>query len=424
MHLKIKNGRIIKYLVEKTGKKEVEEVKIAVIGAGAMGSMLGAYLQMGGADVTLVVRRKELAEKLQNPGIIMRSYTGEDGTKNESKPLPMKACTDTSELGVMDALLVMVKGPDTRAALEGVKNIIGSDTKIITLQNGVGNTDIIAEITAKENIYYGCLNMSAIMETPAVIDGGLFGDTNIYLGSVVKDEAQKQFGAELASVFEAGGLKAAYIDDIDKEVWNKMLVNIAVNASCGLVRLRGGEAGSDQQFVLLAVDMVKEAIAVGHALGINLDLNYFMTHILPSARKTSGLHYPSMAQDMMMKKAATEIEFLNGAIERLGAQTGVPTPVNTTISRLVRVIEKNYDRQYMPKAVSAGPSYKVKISDKFCKGCGYCVKYCAKNVIALETERNAKGYFGAKVVKASDCVGCLSCSTVCPEAAISIVKED
>lgn len=400
-------------------------MKITVIGAGAMGSMLGMYLQLGGADVTLVVRRKELADKLCSPGIIMRSYTGEDGEKSETAPLPMKAVTDVSGCGVMDAVLIMVKGSDTAAAIQGAKELIGNNTKIITLQNGVGNTDIIGEIYPKENIYYGCLNMSAIMSAPAVIDGGLFGDMNVYLGSVVKEDEQKTFGNDFAAILNAGGIKALYTDDIDTEVWNKMLVNIAVNASCGLVRLRGGEAGADQQFVLLAVDMVKEAIAVAYKLGIKLDINYFMTHILPSARKTSGLHYPSMAQDMMMKKAKTEIEFLNGAIERLGAKVGVPTPVNTTVARLVRTIENNYERQYMPKAsAKSGPSFTVKLADKFCKGCGYCVKYCPKQVLKFEDDINTKGYRKVKVTASSDCTGCLSCATVCPEAAITIIKED
>lgn len=404
--------------------KEERGLKIAVLGAGAMGSMLGAYLQLGGADVTLLVRRKELAEKLANPGIIMRSYTGADGEKSETAPIPMKATVDCSALGEMDAVLVMVKGCDTKAALEGASAIIGSNTKVITLQNGIGNTDIIGESIAKENIYYGCVNMSAIMSAPAVLDTGLFGDVNVAFGSVVKGEEQKSFGEELAGLFNAGGIKAAYSEDIDAEVWYKLLVNIAVNAGCGLVRLRGGEAGNDQDFTLLAVDMLKEAIAVGMASGVKLDFNYFMTHILPVARKTSGLHYPSMAQDMLMKKAPTEIEFINGAIERLGKKFGIPTPVNQTIARLVRTIERNYEKQYKDKTAKSGPSFKVKIAEKFCKGCGYCIKYCPKQVLVAEDSLNAKGYVKVKVANVSDCIGCLSCSTVCPEAAITIQKDE
>ena len=82
-------------------------MKIAVLGAGAMGSMLGVYLKLGGADVTLLVRRKELADKFANPGIVMRSYTGTDGEKSETDPVPMKAETDYAAVGVMDAVLVI-----------------------------------------------------------------------------------------------------------------------------------------------------------------------------------------------------------------------------------------------------------------------------------------------------------------------------
>lgn len=399
-------------------------MKIAVLGAGAMGSMLGAYLQLGGADVTLLVRRKELADKLANPGIVMRSYTGENGEKSETDPIPMKAACSCEGLEKQDAVLIMVKGCDTKSALEGAASIIGENTKIITLQNGIGNTDIIAESVNKDNIYYGCVNMSAIMSAPAVLDTGLFGDVNVVFGSVTKGEEQKKFGDELAGIFNASGIKAAYTEDIDTEVWYKLLVNIAVNAGCGLVRLRGGEAGNDQDFTLLAVDMLKEAIAVGASCGVNLDFNYFMTHILPVARKTSGLHYPSMAQDMLMKKAPTEIEFINGAVERLGKKAGIPTPVNTTVSRLVRTIERNYDKQYKDKTAKSGPSFKVKLAEKFCKGCGYCIKYCPKHVLTAEDGLNAKGYVKVKVANEADCIGCLSCSTVCPEAAISIIKED
>ena len=194
-------------------------MKIAVLGAGAMGSMLGAYLQLGGADVTLLVRRKELADKFANPGIVMRSYTGADGEKSETAPIPMKASVGCEGLEKQDAVLIMVKGCDTKAALEGAASIIGDDTKIITLQNGIGNTDIIGETVKQENIYYGCVNMSAIMSAPGVLDTGLFGDVNVAFGSVVKGDEQKKFGDELANIFNASGIKAAYSEDIDTEVW-------------------------------------------------------------------------------------------------------------------------------------------------------------------------------------------------------------
>ena len=390
-------------------------MKIAVIGAGSMGCMLGGYLMEGGAEVTLTVRRKELMDALNEKGLTIRMYENEN---NSVMNIPVTAVTDLERIGIMDALLIMVKGPDTKAAMEGAKVLIGDETKVITLQNGIGNTDIIKEFVPEERIYYGCMNMSATMDSPGVISGGLFGENNIFMGSIVKGDEQKRFGEEFCTIFKKGGITACYTEDIDTEVWYKLLMNVAVNASCGLVRLRGGEAGEDQQFMLLAMDMVKEAIAVAGAYGIKLDLGYFMANILPTARKSSGKHYPSMAHDMMITKAQTEIEFINGAIERLGAAKGIPTPVNTTISRLVRVIQNNYQRQYVQRSGSRA-SFNIEINERFCKGCGYCVKYCPKDVIALDEGRHQI----AKVKDAGTCIGCLSCATICPEAAITITKE-
>ncbi len=390
-------------------------MKVAVIGAGSMGCMLGGYLQLGGADVTLVVRRKELMDALNEKGLTVRMY--EEGDNASNLNIPVKAAVDVKDLGVMDALLVMVKGPDTKAAMDSVKILIGDNTKVVTLQNGIGNVDIIKGYVPEDRIYYGCLNMSATMDSPGTISGGLFGSNNIFIGSVTRGKEQKEFGERFCELFRKGGITATYTDDIDREVWYKLLMNIAVNASCGLVRLRGGEAGEDPQFMLLAMDMVKEAIAVAHAIGIELDLGYFMAEILPTARKSSGKHYPSMAHDMMISKTKTEIDFINGAVERLGASAGVPTPVNTTISRLVRVIENNYQRQYFPKTKGNALSFTITINEKFCKGCGYCVRYCPKNVIVIEENDKA-------VVKdLGGCIGCLNCATICPEAAITISKE-
>ena len=391
-------------------------MKIAVIGAGSMGCMLGGYLKEGGADVTLTVRRKELADALNGKGLTIKMYEDDGGSVMN---IPMTAVTDVKGLGTMDALLLMVKGPDTKTAMEGAKSLIGDKTKVITLQNGIGNTDIIREFVPEDRIYYGCLNMSATMDSPGVLTGGLFGENNIFMGSIVRGPEQKEFGEEICSVFKKGGITACYTDDIDTEVWYKLLMNVAVNASCGLVRLRGGEAGEDQQFMLLAMDMVKEAIAVAGAYGIKLDLGYFMANILPTARKSSGKHYPSMANDMLVTKSQTEIEFINGAIERLGAEKGIPTPVNTTVSRLVRVIQNNYAKQYVQRSAGQRASFNIEIKEKYCKGCGYCVKYCPKDVIELDKGRHQM----AKVKDAGTCIGCLNCATICPEGAITITKE-
>jgi 2-dehydropantoate 2-reductase len=125
------------------------------------------------------------------------------------------------------------------------------------------------------------------------------------------------------------------------------MVNIVVNGTLGLVRLRGMEVATNRYFQSIVIALTQEALAVAEARGIKgLDFGTFFTKVIPAARKDAGDHYPSMAQDIMIGKKQTEIEFLNGAIERMGKAAGVPTPVNATVANLIRTIEQNYDKQY------------------------------------------------------------------------------
>ncbi len=321
--------------------------KIAVVGAGAMGCVIGAYLKKGGAEVTLIDPFKEHMDNIASKGLVLNSATSREIVK-------MNTACSAQEAVVMDIVIIMVKGTFTEAALKGAECIIGKDTYVCTFQNGIGNVDIIQKSIPKEKILYGCLNMASILKAPGEVYGNLFDEVNVYIGSVVKEEEQKQTGEYLAKTFTDGGAVSKYTDDIDMHVWSKAMVNLVANATCGIVRLNGQQAAKNTHFLLIATDIVKEALAIAEAKGVKgLDFATFMTKTIPAARATAGDHYPSMAQDMMIGKKKTEIEFLNGAFERMGKELNIPTPVNTTISRLVRTIEANYENQYF-SPVTAG----------------------------------------------------------------------
>lgn len=320
--------------------------KIAVVGAGAMGCVIGAYLKKGGAEVTLIDPFKEHMDNIAENGLILNSASSREVVK-------MNTACSAQGAEPMDIVIIMVKGTLTEAALEGAKCIIGSNTYVCTFQNGIGNVDLIAKQIAQGKILYGCLNMASILKGPGEVYGNLFDEVNIYIGSIVKEKEQRQIGELIAQTFTQGGAVAKYVDAIDEMVWSKAMVNIVVNATCGLVRLNGQQAAKNVNFSLLVTDLVKEALEVAKAKGIEgLDFTTFMTKTIPAARKSAGDHYPSMAQDMMITKKKTEIEFLNGAIERMGKELKIPTPVNTTIARLVRTIETNYDKQYYPPVMA------------------------------------------------------------------------
>jgi 2-dehydropantoate 2-reductase len=322
-------------------KGENEMTKIAIVGAGAMGCVLGAYLAKGGGDVVLVDPMKEHMDAIADGGLIMNSASGREVVK-------LKTAYNASEIGIQDYVVIMVKGTLTEIALDGALPAIGDSTYVCTFQNGFGNVDTIAKKVPEDKILYGCLNMASLLKGPGEVYGNLFGDVHVHVGSIVREEAQVKAGELIAKTFTDGGAVSNYDgDDIDLHVWNKALINISVNASLGLVRLRGFEATDVPAFQKLLFDTVDEVVKISKVKGIvGLDTETFLTVTLPDAAKTAGDHYPSMAQDILMNKKRTEIEFLNGAVQRMGAEVGIPTPVNETIANLVRTIELKYDLQY------------------------------------------------------------------------------
>lgn len=315
--------------------------KVALIGAGAMGAVLGAYLQKGGADVTLVDPYKEHMDMIKDRGLVLNNAQG------ESETIKMKTAYDADDIGIMDYVILMVKGNFTEVALKGAKQAIDDQTFISTFQNGLGNVEIIENTIPKERILYGCLNMASILKAPGEVYGNLFDEINVHIGSIVKDNQQKKVGEELARILSKGGANSLYDENIDLHVWSKAMVNIVINASCALVRLNGDQAGKNQYFQQIVIKLTQETLAVAKAKGIEgLDFVSFFTKVLPAARKTAGDHYPSLAQDVMIAKRPTEIDFLNGAVVKMGKEEGIEVPVNETITNLIKTIESNYDKQY------------------------------------------------------------------------------
>lgn len=317
-------------------------MNIAIIGAGAMGSMIGAYLQKGGANVVLVSQpHKEHTQKIKDSGLIMRY-------KDKTEIIHMDTAISYDNLGIMDYVIILVKSTATREVITKIQPIIGGNTYVCTLQNGIGNEEIIEEVINREKILYGCLNMSSVIYTPGEIYGELFEGVNIYIGSVSRNKKQRIAGNLLAEMFNNAGVRAAYDEDnIDLKIWNKLMMNIVINAPLGLVRLKVGDAVEDSYFEELGQHLVEEVVKVAKAKNITgLDISDFFKEIIPSVAKTAKNHYPSMAQDMMMSKRKTEIDTLNGAIVKLGKRYGIPTPYNDAITLLVKLYESHYSKQY------------------------------------------------------------------------------
>lgn len=321
-------------------------MKYAVVGTGALGSVVGSFPAMAGKEVWFLDPFEAHINAINENGLVVqkRSYsTVSDGF--EEINVKVNATTSPEPIGKADVIIVLVKGMYTESSVENIKKIAKDDSIILTLQNGYGHTDILKKHFNLDNIAYGVSHIASGMVKPGVVRPNFPDGPDIVLGS--ENKQLKSRLEEVAADFNAGGCEAYYKDDIDVDIWEKLTVNCSVNATCGLVRLTARTAYSFQPFVDLGNEIIKEIIAVAEAKGIHLDPKKVikLKNAVPVETSFIADHYPSTTQDIKAKKQ-TEIEFLNGAIVREGKKYGVPTPYNDAIYKLTYVLEKTYDKQF------------------------------------------------------------------------------
>lgn len=314
-------------------------MKIALIGAGVMGSIVGALCQRSGADVVLIDPFKEHMDKIRTEGLkIINSYTGETETEK------IRTVYSAEGLDPVDLVIVLVKGPLTHTAVKAAKNIIGEDTMVATFQNGVGNEIILSEVVPKEKVLFGLIRFAAKLIEPGTVSASLSSDDSplIYIGALVSEEKQVAFAKRLADMFSLSGFQMEYSDNIQQQIWNKATNNIPCNALCGILRLTVDMMYNHPDGKAVMHGILREMTEIGSSLGLQMDYDFLLKQF--EANLPVG-HYPSLAQDVMNKKL-TEVEALNGAMCRYGEELGIDTPYNRIIAHLIRCIQDNYENQF------------------------------------------------------------------------------
>jgi len=302
-----------------------------------MGSIIGACLSRGGQEVVLVDPYREHMDRIAAEGLRLTfGYVTET--------VRMQTCTNPKEAGPVDVVVLLVKGFMSETAIRGAWGLFGEDTFVCTLQNGLGNAETLEGLFPKDRILQGVMHLTGHLAGPGEVVGAKYWTTDIYLGSLAKEGPAATIAKEMAKHLSDGGLVAETKADVEQDIWKKALVNACLNAPCGVLRLRGGEYFSHPEGRRLAEDIAGEIAAVAVARGIPIDVDAAMSYMEMGTRARSE-HYPSMAQDMRHKRK-TEIDSLNGAIARYGRELGIPTPANDYLTRLVKIIEDNYDAQF------------------------------------------------------------------------------
>ena len=304
-------------------------MKIAIIGAGAMGSLYGARLSQGGEDVWLLDTWPENVAVLRERGL---TIAGEGGSETVS----VKAATKAEEVGEADLILVFVKSHATRDAALAALSMLKTDTMVLTLQNGLGNAEQIAAVVGADRVVVGTTAMGAIMYGPGhIVDGGK-GVTHI--GKFTGSATRRLY--EIAAVFSRSGVYTIVDANVEALRWAKLTINAGLNAISAVTGLTNGQLAAYPETQELMIRAVAEAECVAKARGVTLPPGDRQAEVLAIARATKD-NKSSMLQDVL-KRRRTEIEAINGAIVSEGMRLGVPTPINDALTLMVKALERSY----------------------------------------------------------------------------------
>ena len=315
-------------------------MKIAMVGSGAAGSVFASYLQKGGAEeVWLIDPNREHMDKVAADGMIFRNPDGEFHVTG------FRTAYSAEGVPRMDIVIIMVKTTITGAACETAKLISGPDTVVVTLQNGLGNEEVVKQYFPASRVMFGCGNMGTELPEPGVcVSKPSAGVENLYFGPCEMNAVTRAAGEYLEKCFAAGGALPRFYDDVRERIWKKATSNSGFNTVCAVLRLKIREVYDTPDGVKLVWDIWKEASDVAAALGIPGIWEY-MQEEMPRVVKGLGDYYPSMAQDAQ-KHRQTEVDSLTGAISMYGRKVGIPTPTCDVITSLVKAMQANYERQY------------------------------------------------------------------------------
>ena len=330
-----------------------------------MGCLFASFLTEAGEDVWLIDHNPERASKVSKRGIRLEGISGERRVK-------VKITASPQEVGMCELILVCVKSYDTRKAIENNLSLVGSSSYVLTLQNGVGNMEIISVVVGGERTIGGTTSQGATLLGDGYIRHAGKGETSIgeadprfsnrgqsprlRQGSLLRQGFRRQTGGrafrsppfhtgqaklkEIAMVLEGAGFKTKVVDNIQDLIWSKLIINVGINALTAITGLKNGKLVEIPYTEKVLEKAVREAIAVAQARGITLTFKDPVEKVKSVCRATAG-NVSSMLQDVLKKKR-TEIDFINGAIVKEAGKFKIDVPVNCILTTLIKAIEETY----------------------------------------------------------------------------------
>jgi len=305
-------------------------MKIAVVGAGAMGSLFGAMLAEAGNEVWLYDVWVAHVQAVNKDGLAVER-------EGKTRTLRIDATTDPEQIGQAELVIIFVKSTHTAVAAETARKLAGAAGAVMTLQNGMGNADILAEFIDPERVLAGTTSHGATMLGPGRIRHAGIGAATIGAWAATKQGRKR--ASRISDFFTGIGIDSDPVDDVRSVLWNKLLINIGINAITALTAIKNGrilDLGITRKLSCMAVE---EAMEIAGRMNINVRQDA-VDHVYAVAQATAA-NRSSMGQDVDHRRQ-TEIGTINGYIVREAKRLGMQAPVNETLTALVETLQYHY----------------------------------------------------------------------------------
>jgi 2-dehydropantoate 2-reductase len=304
-------------------------MKIVIGGPGAIGSLFASYLSKSKQEIWLLDKDKVRAEKLNQKGIAISGVSGTWQAK-------VKVSANPAEIGRCDLLIVCVKSYDTKKLINYALPVIDANSSVLTLQNGIGNMEIIGELLKENSVFAGITSQGANLVEPGTLSHAGFGETVI--GSL--DGKLTSQLREIRQLFNDVGVPTRISRDIKGVLWSKLIINVGINALTAITRLKNGQLLEFEGTREIMSQAVAEATKIAKRRRIKLLFDDPLAKVEAVSSATAN-NISSMLADVLRKRR-TEIDFINGVIVRQGKSLGIPVPVNCALVDLIKTIEASY----------------------------------------------------------------------------------
>ncbi len=300
-------------------------MRIAVIGAGAMGSIYGGHLSLHN-DVFLIDTNQAVVDQINREGLKVQE-NGEDITFHPT------ALTSTEGQEPMDLVILFVKALFSKAALSGNQGIIGPGTYLMTLQNGSGHEDLLGEFAPQNHIIIGTTEDNGAVLAPGHVRRGGTGKTNI--GMLVEDT--EGFLPKLKETLDSCGFVGCIHENIQQLIWNKLFTNVSLSALTGVLQVPMGFIADNEHAWNITRKLIHEAVEVAHGLGLEADEEKITEKVrLTSANSPEGI--TSICADLKNSRR-TEVNTISGSVVRAARKCHIPAPTHELMVELIHAME-------------------------------------------------------------------------------------